>query len=309
MTLIVVWTCFLIWYKVRKVKEMGFPNLNILSIVGITILILQMMDTVTIGLPIDVFFKRLIRYLSVIFYGLMIIYLLVKVNRIRKKEYFVDQSTDLKTVFYSMDDLAVIIDHHGVVVELNHPMAYQSIFGNDTHIDEILNRIVKTTKDFDFISIKESLIKEGKKRPIKIILKISEKTFLVTFSSIMSKDTFIGNAMVVYDVTDQKQVEKKLEDQIAYMALANKKLRDSVAITNNLESEKVRLELVDQVQKNLIVKIEKMVTQVHYIQKTHYNTMQEYHKAIHDVADYLREIYKDVRDSIKELFSNQKGVL
>jgi hypothetical protein len=280
-----------------------------ISIVGITILILQMMDTVTIGLPIDLIFKMFVQYMSIIFSIMLLLYIFIRLNRMRVKKYFTEQLPDLKTVFYSIEDLAVIIDYDGVVVEVNHPNTYETLFCACTHIDEIINKIIKDSKDQDIICIKESLTRDGKQKPVKVTVKSSEKVFLFTFTSIFNKGIFIGYAMVVYDITNQKQVEKALEDQIAYMEIANKKLEDSVAIINSLESEKVRLELVDKVQKDLITKIEKMVTQVHNIQKTHYDTMQEYHKAIHDVADFLREIYKDVRGSIKELFSDQKGVL
>jgi len=306
---IVGWTCFVIWYKVRKVNETSFPSVVTVSIVGITTLVWMIMDAVTIGLPIDVFFKTLINYLSMIFFILLLAYLLVRLNRIREKKYIMSQSPDLKKVFYSIEDLAIILDDQGEVVEINHPKRYQALFGTAAHIDKILNRIVKNLEEDDFLCSKENLIKVGEREPVKVKIRVSEKVFLVSFSSIVNKGIFIGNTMVVYDITNQKQVEEALVDQIAYMEMANKKLRDSVAIMNSLESEKIRLELVDQVQKDLIIKLEKIVKQVHNIQKTSFDTTQDYHKAIHEVADFSRGIYKDVRDSIKELFSDQKGVL
>lgn len=304
LTVTVAWICFVIWYKVRKVKETSFPNVVTISIVGIITLLFMIMDTVTIGLTVDFYFKKLHQYMSIVFFILLILYVVIKIHRMSEKNFFVDQSPDLKTMFYSIEDLAVIIDHEGAVVEVNHPKLFQTFFDDTDDVDEILSKIVSD----DIISIEESLKKNYKEQPFSKLVNLLEKVFLFTFSAIINKGVFMGYAMVIYDITEMKKVEKALEDQINYIQQANDKLQDSIMIKNSLEVEKSRLELVEQVQKDLIVKIEKMVMYIHKIQETNYNSIADYHHDLHHVADFLREIYRDVRVSIKHLFSEETGV-
>jgi ABC-type Zn uptake system ZnuABC Zn-binding protein ZnuA len=97
-----------------------------------------------------------------------------------------------------------------------------------------------------------------------------------------------------------------------YLKEANHKLTEYIKIANTLEAEKERLSLLEQIQKDLIHRIENAIILIQNIQiklaKNPKEYQHTYQNEILQVTDTLRKVYKDVRITITQIRRSGKVI-
>jgi hypothetical protein len=215
---------------------------------------------------------------------------------------------DLKSVFASIDDLAIIIDYKGIITEINHPKRLETLLGNNLEtLEELMSKLRNKTSKSSHAGLETRLLKMNCKEQFEIHFIEEAADYLFSLTPIVAGKSHLGATIVMYNITEKKNSEQQMKILNNYLENANRKLSDYVKIASVLEAEKERLSLLEQVQRDLVYKIEMAIAYVHHIQITRYDSMPAYKKDIAKIADMLRDVYRDVRNSILRISRKERG--
>ncbi|NTV90649.1 MAG: hypothetical protein HGA22_09890 [Clostridiales bacterium] len=214
---------------------------------------------------------------------------------------------DLKPVFTTIDDLAVIADYKGVITEVNYPEKLEALAGHGCETIEGLLSALNCKSTGTFLSMNDiTLPGLAAREVVEIYFPESDEYFLFGGAAVMAGTSRLGTSIVMHDITERKKSEQRIIKRNRYLEEANLKLSNYVRIANILEAEKERVKLLEQLQAELINMIENAIDHVHALQNQTYNEITSYHKDIGIFADLLRDIYKQVRKSIRRI-SGEEG--
>lgn len=275
---------------------------HIFSVSGLLGTFCFLMDTVIL----DLYFEYYFRMAGSIFFvlgGLFAVFLLFEYFFVRKKtpKNFC-LAPDLKSIFTAIDDIALIIDYSGYITEVNHTQKYEDLFGNSKTIGDIVRNLSNKTSE----SYLELLMK-GMENKEKVQAEFqdgkTEERYLITYMPVLKREH--GFIIVITNISDIKKSEIKIKMYNKYLKEANHKLTDYIKIANTLEAEKERLSLLEQIQKDLIHRIENAIILIKNIQRKLAKNPEEYQHTYQDeilqVTDILRKVYKDVRRTITQI--------
>ncbi|WHH61345.1 hypothetical protein [Petroclostridium sp. X23] len=296
-----------IHFLVRRKRNAYSAFFHISSFVAILGTFCLLMDTVVIDLSFEYSF-RMLGYIclmtSVVFFAILILsYLLIR----EKASLHFQFAPDLKSVFTTIDDLAFIADYNGCIIEMNHLQKCEAMFGQGKTIEDILKQLEENISEKQRDSLGKGILKKEKAQS-EVHINKTEEHYLITYIPIVKRGAGFGSIIVMTNISDIKKSELELQKQNRYLKEANRKLADYVKIASILEAEKERLSLLEQIQKDLIHKIENAVIRIRNIQQNLNNKRHSYQNDILQVADLLREIYKDVRKSISQIQKSGKVI-
>jgi hypothetical protein len=194
-------------------------------------------------------------------------------------------SPDLRAVFASIEDLALIVDYKGSIVETNHPEKMKALFDDCSSLHEIMNSFGAS-----------------------ICFSKNEEDYSVRISPIIERDNYLGCTLVAQNVTEIKMFERKMEKNNKHLEESNQKLLTYMDIGHVLEAEKARLKVLEEVQLGLIKKIENVIIHLQDIQRKRLSKIHSNRKEILALADALREAYGSMRIAIRQISESGNGV-
>ena len=189
---------------------------------------------------------------------------------------------DLHEVFTQLEDLILVYDYSGKLHLNNHP--------------DLCNRY--------FINVVPTLdeLRHNGKNPYEWELEGKDKTYTLwtVITPIFSNLEPIGTAVVFYDVSVEKALYQEIEQKNKEIEVHNEKLRSNLYVYAQYEAEKMRLEVISELQENLIHRLESVILRIQRLESVATSD------TISDIADELRDVYQLVRQSVQDI-ANRKG--
>ncbi len=207
---------------------------------------------------------------------------------------------DLHAVFDEMEDLIMIFDYKGNLLQINNLEHYDSIFRIEINSLSQLNENLKANSnnsEDDILANPTSV----NRAQIAIELRDSNKNYLLTVAPIIIEYEYMGCYVILHNITDIKQSEELLRRQIIYLEKANNKLSAKVRSQAALDEENARLRFLKQIQQVLFIKINNINDKVQETLYTDFSTIQEYQNVVLEISDQLRDVYTEVRNSIRKM--------
>ena len=189
---------------------------------------------------------------------------------------------DLHEVFNQLEDLLLVYDAQGKLYLNNQPSLSKRYFG----------QVIPTL---------EQLQGYGK-NPFEMVLDESNQiyTLWTVITPIFSNLERIGTAVVLYDISVEKELFRQIEQKNKEIEAYNDKLRSNLHVYARFEAEKMRLEVISELQENLIHRLESVILRIQRLENI------ATPEAITSIADELRDVYKLVRQSVQDI-ANRKG--
>ena len=189
---------------------------------------------------------------------------------------------DLHEVFTQLEDLILVYDYSGKLHLNNHPDLCNRYFLN----------VVPTLDE----------LRHNGKNPYEWELEGKDKTYTLwtVITPIFSNLEPIGTAVVFYDVSVEKALYQEIEQKNKEIEVHNEKLRSNLYVYAQYEAEKMRLEVISELQENLIHRLESVILRIQRLESVATSD------TISDIADELRDVYQLVRQSVQDI-ANRKG--
>lgn len=189
---------------------------------------------------------------------------------------------DLHEVFTQLEDLILVYDYSGKLHLNNHPDLCKHYFIN----------LVPTLDE----------LRHNGKNPYEWELEGKDKTYTLwtVITPIFSNLEPIGTAVVFYDVSVEKALYQEIEQKNKEIEVHNEKLRSNLYVYAQFEAEKMRLEVISELQENLIHRLESVILRIQRLESVATSD------TISDIADELRDVYQLVRQSVQDI-ANRKG--
>lgn len=196
----------------------------------------------------------------------------------KKNRVDIYSTVDLRSIINKTKDLVVLYDQHGKVIELNEAAF---VFKDYFEKTPIVPGIITTTEeqiDGRWYSVQNKLIYSGKGAPLALV-------------------------KMLHQIDQEKELIRELERHNQVIVAKNEKLMDYLKIADELESERIRLKLVQEVQMLMVIEIEKVIQQIKEA-IAHQTTLERYQYDLTRIADDLRKILKKVRLSVQKIKNN-----
>lgn len=212
-------------------------------------------------------------------------------------------SPDLAAVYRFSDDIVLILDWQGRILDVNHEEGFRQLAGQDvTNIEDLP---APDENDF-YVNITRSL------EEWECYLTVSGQSFLVMNTPIITKNSpAVGSVMVLHCITEEKEYERVLLEKNDNLEAANKKLEKLVKMNGMLKAEQAKARLLQRVQTELTGRIEGIIADIRDLTAGDNIDSDESKKRLRGIIDSLRGIYKKVRDTIqsiqKERLAHDKG--
>lgn len=189
---------------------------------------------------------------------------------------------DLHEVFNQLEDLILVYDSQGKLYLNNQPSLSKRYFG----------QVIPSLK----------WLQGYGKNAFEMVLDESNQiyTLWTVISPIFSNLELIGTAVVLYDISVEKELFIQIEQKNKEIEAYNDKLRANLHLYARFEAEKMRLEVISELQENLIHRLETVILRIQRLENI------ATPEAIASIADELRDVYKLVRQSVQDI-ANRKG--
>ena len=239
--------------------------------------------------------------------GLFLIYIVFKyIFNLRSKKILLRLLPDLKSIFSNIDDLIIVMDYRGVIVNINNSKKFNELFKANNSLVDIQNTINRDAANQNTIFKKDNLLLINEKKKEELYFSESDKYFIAIINPILSGSNKLGLTFVFHDITEIKKYQIQIKEQNEYLDRSNKKLSEYIKIALVLEAENERLKLLESIQSELINKIENVAFKINQMQKQSYEDEMKYRNDIKQAADELRSVYSDVRKSIKQISTGKE---
>lgn len=280
--LILILCCFNIYIAVSRQKSPVIALFHIASGFFTVALIALLMDVVILQLPFEQYFKQAFYVFALLgtLVGTVAIYGIFLMGKDWKAHGGNVKAANLKAVFAALPDLVLVGDYQGKIVAVNVPDRLGALCENPTTLEDVSR------------ACDAQLTKEGVPRYKQQVLPICVG------------GEILGYTAFLQDITDIHVTEQALEASYQDLLIANQKLKASVNIAGVLEAEEARFQLLEAVQKGLVITIEDAIGHIRQLPKC---ADHEFEKNIIEVATILRSAYRDVRESVREI--SEKGKL
>jgi len=197
-------------------------------------------------------------------------------------------SPDVQTVFFSIQDLALITNRNGDIIEINHPENFKKTFGSINSLKDLLD-----TMHMD--SLPETHCE----------ITYKDLSYYINIIPIVSHRFFVGHALIFYDITALKSIETTLRHQKKILEDAHEKLQLEAKLVNSLNTENLRLQQIQSIQDTLANDLQSALEGLDTILDSNYKHSELYHQNLSDFSNTLRHIYAKLRTFVHKIFTKQ----
>ena len=298
--LLLILNIYLFISRKRNIYSVFFHILSFCLIVFLFCILLQ---TAIIELDIEKYYVNIGQVALYIGTFLLFITILLSIVYYRKISKKVLILPNLIDVFMSIDDIAIICDYKGDIVEINKSPKQKQLFGEKCYnVDDLLSILIKKAPIQYHNEIKTVFYNLKSFHQIELEFKDTEDFYLINISPIMpNKNNCIGATIVFHNIKKEKLLIREIDKQNLSLQKANNKLLEYVRIANDLETEKERLRLLQEIQADLIDKIEIVISNIKKIQNNNFQNICDYQNSISEISKELRDVYNEVRQSINSI--------
>lgn len=265
-----------IYLNVSKRQNLLIKSVAVTSFFGGGYVMCLFIQTVILELPFEVYFQWSGRFFGVLTGMNLLGTLIVFVYTNKKNLLNLYMTTDYASIFNGTTDMIIIYDHQGSLLEIN----------------RAAESMRKTFETWSY--------------PIKPLdateLQVASKWYCVQSSPIVTpRGTFLGDVVVLHPIEMEKKLTDALANENGELENANSKLIAYLGVAEALESEKIRLTLVQEVQMILVMEIEKVIHQINALMTEHESSLENHCAGIASIANQLRQVLKLIRHSVQNM--------
>lgn len=195
-------------------------------------------------------------------------------------------------LFNEVDDSIVVFDHLGRVVRIydkNNNLRF--IKESLCHIDQLRRYLPKETADDTESTYSFEIISED-----------SAFAFQAVLSPVMKDGgRLIGHCAVLSDISVYHNLLRDLHEKNDVLKESNERLINEVEISEQFESEKHRLSLLTEIQKELIRSIDGTILRIDEIEKMSEQGITPQKEELSGLSLQLNSIYKNVRQVVRNI--------
>lgn len=268
-----------------------------------------LMEHAILDMQFERFFKHtglaLLMLSMLLFVAIMVF---VAVSR-RHKPVILNPTTNLKTVFKTVDDLVLVADDRGQIIDVNYPELFESMQLEADTIDNLIEKLRQYTVSDGLSGSCTSLINLTIRSQRELFLTALDSWFVLSIAPILSKGGVRGYILIFQDISNIRKTEEALSLKNIELENARCRLSGELALAGTLDAEKERLKVLEQIQTMLLHRIEHAVSSVQDIKNRRKVGSIAYKADVTLLADQLRLIYKEVRMSVGYLSGKEGGAL
>lgn len=277
-----------IWYSIRKKRNRMTFYVYIFSSLSLALCSFGILSTTNFNPSLEPFFLHAFRILWILF-GVTTLVFIFEFSRL----YLLttnhsNASPDVQTVFYSIQDLALITNHNGDIIEINHPKNFKKTFGSINCLKDLLDAIQMDSLPETYCEITYKGL-----------------SYYINIIPIVSHRFFVGHALIFYDITALKSIETTLRHQKKILEDAHEKLQREVKLVNSLNTENLRLQQIQSIQDALVNDLQSALNELNTILDSNYKHSEIYHQKVTDFSNTLRHIYAKLRTFVHKIFTKQ----
>lgn len=273
--------------------------------IGVCVFCLYMQDVI-IDLDFEKFYQQIgaLALVSAMVSGLITLGLVVREKISSGRSLFFNP--DLSEIITELEDAVFIYDYKGVLIKKNNRIL-------DIEIKEELEHdIYSTVMELSGYAItnKERILNEIEVGFTSMfnfeIMNGANIYYQVTIMPL--KDDRINNLgyiITFHNITEEKILLEEINKQNELLTEANKKLEQYIKVANILENEKERLKLLEDINRELIARIEDAIENIHLIQGNRFSDFEEYQYKIKELTKELRNIFQIIRASVKSIATDE----
>jgi hypothetical protein len=265
-----------------------------------------LMESAILDLRIERFYSaggRLLLYLSIALYAVVAI-----AYYINRKKLTSFPAMDLRSAFQTVDDLTIVADYTGRIVDINHREAFTRFNLDADTLQNLLYSLWKLSGSQDLDGIAVRLLELKEKVQTELLLSRYEQWYALSILPILSGGECLGFIMILQDVTYIKTTKDKLQTQNAAIEETNRQLARDAHMAGILEAEKQRLQVQEKVQSEILKQIEYAITDVGAMLTFYKETGRICRDDAAALAERLRSIHKDVRQSIGAISGRSESI-
>lgn len=205
---------------------------------------------------------------------------------------------DFASLLSKTNDLVIISDFNGKIIEINQMVQRQKVLGESVHDLEALYHAW-----IDQAPVEQSALIEAwhnmnlAKHQFEIQLQ-DQFYWVQSCPLFTNRNNYLGTVIVLHDIREEKDLREAINQQNTSLEKANKKLVEYVGVAEVLESEKIRLQCLQEVQIGLAKDIEAVIDHINGIAKKKAEDTFTYSQEVAEIATKLRTALKAIRQSI-----------
>jgi signal transduction histidine kinase len=288
-----------IYLQVSRKRTFLLTSITVVSLfIGVFLFCLAM-ETAIIDLPLEKTFRDV--KMAALYLGLLTFLGTVGYFFLRHKPVSdTSLSPDLSAIFQVLDDIAVISDSQGNIVEVKQPRGETS-FQDCKNMDDISQVLLQEAAQTFHPEIRDAFQDLLGEHQFEVCLENRQQYYLVKISPILSaRGRRIGAAVLFHNIKREKLLLREIEDYNQSLTDANAKLADYMETASVLEAEKERLRVFQKIQTDLLEKIQSITADLPAAQELSEDD-ENIRKNLERLAAELREVYDQVRKSVRSI--------
>lgn len=202
----------------------------------------------------------------------------------RKRMLHIYMMPDLASVFNKAQDAILIQDQKGNILEMNQA-------ARNIQVD--FTALLKEQGAF-------GKIEKGNE------VCIANKWYYLQSAYLHVRNDIVGKIWLFHSVQEEKQLLESVRNSNRSLEKANAKLLESLRVEEELAEEKIRLDLIKKVQRELILDIEEAISEMNKLIDHNGIEKEVMFQKIKDLAQRLRGTMASIRRSVMNL-SGRKG--
>jgi len=269
--------CVGVYIRVRKQRNIWIESIHVSFIFGCLFFLSLFLQTIVLDLSIEKIYQHASLLFGLALSVSLALNFILYSYAYKKKLHDFYISIDIKNLLNSLSDSVLIYDYDGHIIDLNQAARLLKPYLESDDIDKCYNN----TNSYEQF--------------------INGKWYIINTKLIHStKGTLLGCIKVFHVIDTEKTLIKKLEESNAFIEQSNKKLIANLGIDDALESEKIRLKIIQEIQTLLVKKIEYIILRIHDF-TIEGNSEHSYQHEINLIANELRNVLKTIRQSVQRM--------
>lgn len=281
-----------------------FHGASCICLVG---LFFSLMEHAILDMPFEWLFKRIGFALLLLSLLLFVAIMFIVAFRKRQKPVVFNPMENLKTVFNTVDDIVLVADDRGQIIDINYPEQLKLMQLDADTLQNFIGKLRQHSVSGELCDFSDNLIKSPTRTHGELFIGPWERWFVLTMAPILSKDELLGYILILQDISNIRKTEQALNLKNVELETARCRLAGEIALAGALDAEKERLRVLEHIQTMLLHRIEHAVSSAQDIKNRHKVGSVAYKDDVMLLADQLRRIYKEVRMSVGDLSGKERG--
>ncbi|MBP7176919.1 MAG: hypothetical protein KBA53_11995 [Thermoclostridium sp.] len=290
-----------IYLQVSRKRTFLLNSISAVSFFIGVFLFCLIMETAILDLPAEKVFRQL--RMAALVLGLITLVGSATYLVIRRRQALTDTSLspDLSAVFEVLNDITVISDSQGNILEMKQPERIMLFEVNCKTLEELKRSLSDDAAEHSLEAVEQAFRDLSREHQFELFFKNRLEEYLVRITPILSsRGKRIGTSLLFHDIHKEKQLIRDVQAYNQSLTAANAKLTHYMETASTLEAEKERLRVFQNIQSELVEKIQSITAELPAAQELPEDG-EPSAEMLERLTEELREVYEQVRKSIRSI--------